>query len=54
MIVISLSHMMSAAMNGGFISGFSMGARSDDLVFVPHLFFAGDTLIFCGTTPDQF
>jgi hypothetical protein len=42
---------MSAAMNGGFISGFSMGARSDDLVFVPHLFFASDTLIFWGTTP---
>jgi hypothetical protein len=40
---------MSIAVNGGFISGFSVGARHDD----SHLLFADDTLIFCGVTPDN-
>jgi len=50
----AVSRMMSAVVIVGFISGFSVGARSDDLVSVSHLFLVDDTLIFCGTSPDHF
>jgi hypothetical protein len=49
-----LIHMMTVVVIGGFINGFSMGARSDDLVYVSHQIFVDDSLIFCGTIPDYF
>jgi hypothetical protein len=49
-----LCQMMSAAVNGGFISGFSMGSRNYELLFVSHLLFANGTLIFYGIAPNHF
>lgn len=49
----ALSHMMVVAVNGGFIFGFSVGGRSDDLVSVSHFHFADDTLIFSRSALDQ-
>jgi hypothetical protein len=48
-VMEALSCMMVVVVNKGFISGFSVEARTDDHVSVAHLLFADDTLIFCGT-----
>jgi hypothetical protein len=53
-VIEALSRMMLASTNEDFITGFLMGARNDDLVFVSYLLFADDTLIFCGTVPYYF
>ena len=37
---------MPTAMNGGFISSFSMGARNEDSLSISHLLFADDSLTF--------
>jgi hypothetical protein len=41
-------------MNVGFITGFFIRARNDDLVSVYYLIFSDDNLIFCGTAPYYF
>lgn len=49
MIVMkALSRMMAAAVMGGFISCFSVGARNDDTLAVCHLLCANNTLFFVG------
>jgi hypothetical protein len=49
----ALSQLMFVAVNGDFISGFSMGARNDDSLSVSHLLFADDFLIFGGVALDN-
>jgi len=48
-----LSRMMVAVVTEVFISGFSVGARNEDTLFVSYLLFVDNTLIFCGVTPDN-
>jgi len=43
----ALGRMISAAVSGGLLFGFSMGTKTD----ISHLLFADDTLVFCGTDP---
>lgn len=46
-IMEAIRQMMSAVMTGGSISGFSVGDRNDDSLFVSHLLFStGDSLPF--------
>jgi hypothetical protein len=42
----ALSRMMSATMDRGLLSGFSVGLRNNVEIIVSHLLFADDTLIF--------
>ncbi|RVW96497.1 LINE-1 retrotransposable element ORF2 protein [Vitis vinifera] len=49
----ALSQLLSRARNGDFISGFRVGGRGSEGLFVSHLLFADDTLIFCDTDADQ-
>ena len=49
----ALSQLLSRARNGNFISGFRVGGRGSEGLFVSHLLFADDTLIFCDADADQ-
>ena len=48
-----LSGMLDRAVEGGFLSGFSVGNNGCNVVSISHLLYAEDTLIFCGAEPDQ-
>jgi hypothetical protein len=52
-VVEALSKMISATINGGFLSSFSVGSRNYGVVNLSHLLLKDDTLIFCGTTLDH-
>jgi hypothetical protein len=52
-VMEALSRMLSATVNGGFLSGFSVGSRHSGVVNISHLLFADDTLVFCGAKPDH-
>ena len=43
----AMSRMMDRAIEGGFISGFSMGRIDSTSLVVSHMLLADDTLIFC-------
>ena len=49
----ALSRMMQRAVDGGFITGFSVGHQAVSALDVSHLLFADDTLILCGADSDQ-
>ena len=49
----ALSQLLSHARNEGFISGFRVGGRGREGLFMSHLLFADDTLIFCDAEADQ-
>jgi hypothetical protein len=51
-VIEALSRMMFADVIEGFVSGFSVAARNDTL-FVSHLLFVDDTLIFYGVAHDN-
>jgi hypothetical protein len=44
-IMEALSRMMSATVDSGLLSGFSVGSRNHEEMVVSHLLFADDTLI---------
>lgn len=48
----AFSRMMFVAVTRGFIFGFLVGARNDDILSISHLF-ADDTVIFCGIAPNN-
>jgi hypothetical protein len=49
----ALSKMLISTVDGGLFSGFSMGARHFGVVNISHMFFADNTLVFCGDNPDH-
>ena len=49
----ALSRMMSRAVEGGLLLGFQVGSMDTHLVWVSHLLFADDTLIFSDAKPDH-
>ena len=49
----ALSQLLSRARNGNFIFGFRVGERGSEGLFVSHLLFVDDTLIFYDADADQ-
>jgi hypothetical protein len=49
-VMEALGKMISTAVSGGLLSGFSVGTRNDGGIDISHLLFADDTLIFVGLT----
>jgi hypothetical protein len=49
----ALSRMLTATMDHGLLTGFSVGSRNNEALVVSHLLFADDTLIFCGANSEQ-
>jgi hypothetical protein len=45
--------MIATVIDHGFISGFLVGASLSERVFISHLVFANDMLVFCGANLDQ-
>jgi hypothetical protein len=50
-VIEAFSRMLSATVDGGLLSGFSVGSRLSGVVNISHLF-TDDTLIFCGKNLD--
>jgi hypothetical protein len=48
-----LRKIISTTVNGGFLSGISVGSRNLDMLHISHLLFADDTLIICGANLDH-
>jgi hypothetical protein len=53
LVMEAFSKMLGAFTSRGLISGFSVGSNEQPRVNVSHLFFADDTLIFCGANDSQ-
>jgi hypothetical protein len=49
----ALSRMMSATVESGLLSRFSVGSRNQEEMIVSHLLFANDTLLFCEPSVDN-
>jgi hypothetical protein len=49
----ALSRMLTAALDHGNLTGFSVGSRDSEALVMNHLLFADDTLIFCGAQEEQ-
>jgi hypothetical protein len=49
----ALSRMLSAALNQGNLTRFSVGSKEFEALVVNHLLFADDTLILCGAQEEQ-
>ncbi|KAF5442537.1 hypothetical protein F2P56_035184 [Juglans regia] len=52
-VMKAFSKMIGGAVEGGFISGFSVGETSSGSLNISHLLFANDTLIFCEARHEQ-
>jgi len=52
-VMEALSRMLTAALEQGNLTGFSVGSRDSEALIVNHLLFADDTLIFCGAQEEQ-
>ena len=49
----ALSKMFTTTIDSGFLLGFCVGSRLSELVYISHLLFADDTLVFCGSNSDH-
>jgi hypothetical protein len=54
LVMEAFSRMISATVDSGRLSEFSVGSNTQDAMMVSHLLFADDTLIFCDPIADQF
>jgi hypothetical protein len=52
-VLEALSKMIYALVNGGLLSGFTVGPRSGGAINISHLLFVDDTLIFSEANPDH-
>jgi hypothetical protein len=52
-VIEAFSKMLTATVDGGLFSRFSMGSRHFGVVSISHLLFVNDTLGFCGANPDH-
>ena len=52
-VMEALSKMLDRAMEGGFLSGFSVDNNGGNALSISHLLYANDTLICCGAEPEQ-
>jgi hypothetical protein len=52
-VMEALSRMLTAALDQGNLTGFSVSSRDSEALVVNHLLFADDTLIFCGAQEEQ-
>jgi len=52
-VMEALSRMLTAALDQGNLTGFSVGSRDSEALVVNYLLFADDTLIFCGAQEEQ-
>jgi hypothetical protein len=52
-VMEALSRMLSAALNQGNLTRFSVGSKEFEALVVNHLLFADDTLILCGAQEEQ-
>jgi hypothetical protein len=51
-VMEALNKMITATVDRGFLSGFSVGSRPP-VVNISHLLFADDILVFCGANPNH-
>jgi hypothetical protein len=52
-VMEALSRILFATMDRRLLSGFPMGSKNNNLLLLPHLLFADDTLILCEANPDH-
>jgi hypothetical protein len=52
-VMEAFSKLFSITVQMGFLSGFSVGSSSNGVINISHLFFADDTLVFCGASHDH-
>jgi hypothetical protein len=52
-VMEAFSKLFSISVQRGFLSGFSVGSRSNGVINVSHLLFANDTLVFYGASPEH-
>ena len=52
-VMEAFNRMVKASIDHSLFSGFAVGARWSKQVHISHIFFADDTLVFCGASLDQ-
>jgi hypothetical protein len=52
LVIEALSKMLSATLDGSFLSGFSVGFRNSSGLHISHLLFADVTQFFCEANPE--
>jgi hypothetical protein len=52
-VMEALSRILSAIVDRGLLSGFSVGSKDNDMLHLSHFLFVGDMLIFCETNLDH-
>jgi hypothetical protein len=52
-VMEALNRMLFANLNGGLLSGFSVGSRHFGVVNISHLLFVDSTFVFCGAKLDH-
>lgn len=53
LVMEAFSKIISCAKEGGHLQGFGVGTREEEILYISHLLFADDMLVFCGANPDH-